>query len=40
MLMALGGHRPVRSLARYAKVPTEALGKWQAENDPAAWNQR
>ncbi|MGE0170984.1 hypothetical protein [Nocardioides sp.] len=30
MLMALSGHTSVRSLARYA------LGRWQAERDPAA----
>jgi site-specific recombinase XerD len=36
MLMALSGHASVRSLARYAKVSAEALGRWQAEIDPAA----
>jgi site-specific recombinase XerD len=36
MLMALSGHASVRSLARYAKVSAEALGRWQAETDPAA----
>ncbi len=36
MLMALGGHRSVRSLGKYAKVSAEALSKWQAETDPAA----
>lgn len=36
MLMALSGHTSVRSLAKYARVPAEALGKWQAERDPAA----
>jgi integrase len=36
MLMALSGHTSVRSLAIYARVSPEALGKWQAERDPAA----
>jgi integrase len=36
MLMALSGHTSVRSLAIYARVSAEALGKWQAERDPAA----
>lgn len=40
MLMALGGHTSVRSLARYAKVSAEALGRWQAERDPAARRRR
>ncbi len=40
MLMALGGHRSVRSLAKYTKVSAEALGKWQADNDPAARGRR
>lgn len=35
MLMALSGHTSVRSLVRYARVSAEALGKWQAERDPA-----
>jgi len=36
MLMALSGHTSVRSLAIYARVSAEALGKWQVERDPAA----
>ena len=36
MLMALSGHTSVRSLAIYARVSAEALGKWPAERDPAA----
>lgn len=36
MLMALSGHTSVRSLVSYARVSAEALGKWQAERDPAA----
>jgi integrase len=36
MLMALSGHTSVRSLATYARVSAEALGRWQAERDPAA----
>ncbi|MDQ2791699.1 MAG: site-specific integrase [Actinomycetota bacterium] len=36
MLMALSGHTSVRSLAIYARVSAEALGRWQAERDPAA----
>ena len=36
MLMALSGHTSVRSLVKYAKVSAEALGRWQAETDPAA----
>lgn len=36
MLMALSGHTSVRSLAKYARVSAEALGRWQAERDPAA----
>ena len=35
MLMALSGHTSVRSLAKYARVSAEALGRWQAERDPA-----
>ncbi|MGW4070223.1 site-specific integrase [Nocardia grenadensis] len=40
MLMALGGHTSVRSLARYAKVSAETLGRWHAETDPAARRSR
>ena len=36
MLMALSGHTSVRSLAIYAGVSAEALGRWQAQRDPAA----
>jgi integrase/recombinase XerC/integrase/recombinase XerD len=36
MLMALSGHTSERSLAKYARVSAEALGRWQAERDPAA----
>jgi integrase len=36
MLMALSGHTSVRSLAVYARVSAEALGRWQAQRDPAA----
>ncbi|MBF6302858.1 site-specific integrase [Nocardia amamiensis] len=36
MLMALSGHTSVRSLTKYAKVSAEALGRWQAETDPAS----
>ncbi|MEV0044852.1 tyrosine-type recombinase/integrase [Nocardia rhamnosiphila] len=36
MLMALSGHTSVRSLVKYAKVSAAALGRWQAETDPAA----
>lgn len=36
MLMALSGHTSVRSLAKYARVSAEALGRWQAERDPAS----
>lgn len=35
MLMALSGHTSVRSLAKYARVSAEALGRWQAQRDPA-----
>jgi len=35
MLMALSGHRNVRSLAIYARVGADALAAWQAERDPA-----
>jgi integrase/recombinase XerC/integrase/recombinase XerD len=34
MLQAKSGHRDIRSLARYAKVSTEALARHQAETDP------
>jgi integrase len=34
MLMAKSGHRDIRSLARYAKVSTEALARHQADTDP------
>jgi integrase/recombinase XerC/integrase/recombinase XerD len=34
-LLAYSGHTSVRSLARYARVSPEALGRWQAERDPA-----
>jgi integrase/recombinase XerC/integrase/recombinase XerD len=40
MLMALSGHTSVRSLAKYARVSAEALGRWQAERDPAARRAR
>ncbi|GAA3803666.1 hypothetical protein GCM10022226_24320 [Sphaerisporangium flaviroseum] len=30
MLMALSGHTSVRSLAKYARVSAEVLGRWQA----------
>jgi integrase/recombinase XerC/integrase/recombinase XerD len=35
MLMARSGHTSARSLARYARVSAEALGRHQAERDPA-----
>jgi len=35
MLMARGGPRAVRSLAKYAPVSAEALQRHQAERDPA-----
>jgi len=35
MLMARSGHTCVRSLARYARVPAEALARHQAGRDPA-----
>ena len=35
MLMALSGHKNVKSLAIYAKVGTDALAAWQAERDPS-----
>jgi integrase/recombinase XerC/integrase/recombinase XerD len=34
-LLAYSGHTSVASLARYARVSPEALGRWQAERDPA-----
>jgi integrase/recombinase XerC/integrase/recombinase XerD len=34
MLQAKSGHKDIRSLARYAKVSTEALARHQAETDP------
>jgi integrase/recombinase XerC/integrase/recombinase XerD len=40
MLMALSGHTSVRSLVKYTKVSAEALGRWQAETDPAARRPR
>jgi integrase len=36
MLTALSGHASVRSLAKYTKVSADALGRWQADIDPAA----
>jgi integrase/recombinase XerC/integrase/recombinase XerD len=35
-LLAYSGHTSVASLARYARVSPEALGKWQAGRDPAS----
>ncbi|MFI7416826.1 tyrosine-type recombinase/integrase [Nonomuraea sp. NPDC049684] len=35
-LLAFSGHTSVASLARYARVSSEALGRWQAGRDPAA----
>jgi len=35
MLMAKSGHTSVASLARYARPSAEALGRWQAQRDPA-----
>ena len=35
MLMARSGHTSVRSLVKYAKVSAEALGRYQADRDPA-----
>ncbi|MEV6324952.1 site-specific integrase [Nocardia sp. NPDC051787] len=40
MLMALSGHSSVRSLAKYTRVSAEALGRWQAETDPASKRRR
>lgn len=34
-LLAYSGHTSVASLARYARVSPEALGRWQAARDPA-----
>jgi integrase len=34
-LLAYSGHTSVASLARYARVSPEALGRWQAHRDPA-----
>ena len=34
-LLAYSGHTSVASLARYARVSPEALGRWQARRDPA-----
>lgn len=34
-LLAYSGHTSVVSLARYARVSPEALGRWQAARDPA-----
>jgi integrase len=34
-LLAYSGHTSVRSLARYARVSAEALGRWQADRDSA-----
>jgi integrase len=35
MLMAKSGHTSVASLARYARPSSEALQRWQEQNDPA-----
>jgi integrase/recombinase XerC/integrase/recombinase XerD len=35
LMLAYSGHTSVASLARYARVSPEALGRWQAERDPA-----
>ena len=35
MMMALSGHRNVKSLLIYARVGTDALAAWQADRDPA-----
>jgi len=35
-LLSYSGHTSVASLARYARVSPEALGRWQARRDPAA----
>jgi integrase len=34
MLMTYSGHRSIRSLAKHARLSTDALGKWQAKRDP------
>ena len=34
-LLAYSGHTNVASLARYARVSPEALGRWQQDRDPA-----
>jgi integrase/recombinase XerC/integrase/recombinase XerD len=34
MMMALSGHKSVKSLAIYARVGMDALAAWQAERDP------
>jgi integrase/recombinase XerC/integrase/recombinase XerD len=36
MRMALSGHASVCSLAKYTRVSAEALGRWQADTDPAS----
>jgi hypothetical protein len=33
-MMALSGHKSVKSLAIYARVGMDALAAWQAERDP------
>ena len=38
MMMALSGHRNVKSLLIYARVGTDALAAWQADRDPARRN--
>jgi site-specific recombinase XerD len=35
-LLAYSGHSSVASLARYARVTPEALGRWQQQRDPAS----
>lgn len=35
-LLAYSGHISVASLARYARVSSEALARWQEARDPAA----
>jgi integrase/recombinase XerC/integrase/recombinase XerD len=35
-LLAYSGHTSIASLARYARVSPEALGRWQAGRDPAS----
>jgi integrase/recombinase XerC/integrase/recombinase XerD len=34
-LLAYSGHTTVASLARYARVSPDALGRWQQHRDPA-----